>query len=456
MRNERLSPARHARLATTMFVAALVVTAASSLTAATSSREGTAVSRDGVRIHYLADGFGPTALVLIHGWSCDATYWDNQVAPLAATYRVIRVDLAGHGSSGQERVAYTPAAFGEDVRAVIEAEKLERVVLVGHSMGGDVALEAARLLAGRVLAIVAIDTLQNAEESLPKEQLDRFLASMDKDFKGFAESFVRAMFPPGADPALVTRIAADMASAPPQVGKSAFRELMSYDEKAGLRNALVPIVCINGTMWPTSAQTNRKYAASFRLVTETGTGHFPMQEKPAEFNRLLLGVLGDLLGSPASEGRRIVKEVEVRASRAEVWRVWTSTTGVMEFFAPLASVDPRPGGEYEMYFGPSEPVGQRGGEGCKVLSLLPEEMLSFEWSFPPSIPALRESGARTWVVVQLADAGPGVTRVKLTQLGWQDGPEWDKGFAYFDAAWGKVLTWLQQRFATGAPEWKKR
>jgi uncharacterized protein YndB with AHSA1/START domain len=126
----------------------------------------------------------------------------------------------------------------------------------------------------------------------------------------------------------------------------------------------------------------------------------------------------------------------------------------MEFFAPLARIELEPGGAYELYFNPEGAPGQRGGEGCKVLSFVPMEMLSFEWNFPPKIPALRDSGAKTWVVVQLFDAGPGKTRVRLTQLGWKDGADWDAGYAYFDRAWGMVLSWLQRRFTSGPIDWK--
>ncbi len=144
----------------------LVVTILALLPASGLAREGTVRSADGTPIHYLVDGSGEPALVLIHGWACDASYWDNQVPAFAATHRVVRVDLAGHGASGAQRARYTVQAFGEDVRAVVEQEKLGRVILVGHSMGGDVMLEAARLLPGKVLGLVAVDTLHDVTERL--------------------------------------------------------------------------------------------------------------------------------------------------------------------------------------------------------------------------------------------------------------------------------------------------
>lgn len=166
-----------------------------------------------------------------------------------------------------------------------------------------------------------------------------------------------------------------------------------------------------------------------------------------------------LLGRPAAaaqpqgETTSITKEVVVPATRAEVWRAWTTDEGVRTFLAPSSNVKLAIGGPYEIFFAPDAPPGQRGGEDLKVLSYLPMEMLSFDWSFPPSIPSLREAGARTWVVVTLADAGPGQVRVRLTQLGWQSGGDWDKSYNYFQHAWDIVLGRLEKRFASGPIDW---
>ena len=120
------------------------------------------------------------------------------------------------------------------------------------------------------------------------------------------------------------------------------------------------------------------------------------------------------------------------------------------FFSPDARVELRLGGPYEVLFNPQAPAGSRGCEGCRVLSNVPEEMHSFTWSAPPDFPELRWQ--KTFVVVQLSDAGAGQTRVRLTHAGWREGAEWDKLHAYFDKAWGFVLGNLQKRFESG-PLW---
>jgi pimeloyl-ACP methyl ester carboxylesterase len=95
-----------------------------------------ALSADGVPIHYDVQGTGALALVFVHGWCCDRHSWDRQVDAFAPSYTVVRLDLAGHGASGQARTQWTMAAFGQDVVAVVEQLRLVQVVLIGHSMGG--------------------------------------------------------------------------------------------------------------------------------------------------------------------------------------------------------------------------------------------------------------------------------------------------------------------------------
>jgi uncharacterized protein YndB with AHSA1/START domain len=149
--------------------------------------------------------------------------------------------------------------------------------------------------------------------------------------------------------------------------------------------------------------------------------------------------------------RILRKEVKVSASPAEVFRAWTTRDGVREFFSPDARIELRIGGPYEPLFLLSEPPGEQGAEGCKVLSFLPAEMLSFSWNAPPHLPNVRKE--RTWVVLQFDPAGAGATRVRAAQLGWGEGEEWDQCYVYFDRAWDVVLGRLQERFERGPVDW---
>jgi len=110
--------------------------------------EHTAVSADGIQISFQVQGSGTPALVFVHGRCCDKTYWDARVPYFSRKHKVVAIDLAG-----QDREAYTTDAFGEDVAAVVEKLALDKVVLIGHSMGGPAILEVARRYASSFEAV---------------------------------------------------------------------------------------------------------------------------------------------------------------------------------------------------------------------------------------------------------------------------------------------------------------
>ncbi len=255
--------------------------------AAAIAQEGTVPSADGVPIHYAVTGDGPVALVLVHGWSCDGGYWSNQVAAFAPKYRVVTIDLAGHGKSGRDRKDWTTAAFAGDVKAVVEKLDLKKAVLVGHSMGGPVCVAAAGAMPGRVIEVIGVDTMEDANQHVTPEQLKPYLDQLHANFRGFVTQFVHAMFPAGSDSAIVKRVADGMSSAPPEVAIPVFANVFSYDLKAGFAAVKAPIREINSDSQPTNFEGNRKFAKDFDAVILKGTGHFPQLVRPAEFNAAL-------------------------------------------------------------------------------------------------------------------------------------------------------------------------
>ncbi len=259
--------------------------------------EGDARSSDGVLIRYRAEGQGRPALVFIHGWSMDGAYWEAQVEHFAGTHRVVTIDLAGHGESGAGRGQWTMPAFAADVRAVVEELKLDDVVLIGHSMGGAVAVEAALGLPGQVRGIVGVDNFQSPTLPFVEEQVGAFLSHFQADFRSSTDAWVRSMFPPGVDSALVARTAADMASAPPEVGVAVLGATLRWfigDAEGKLARLPVPLQCINSDRVPTDGPAMDRLVDGYALRLMPGRGHFPQLEDPATFNRLLEEALADL------------------------------------------------------------------------------------------------------------------------------------------------------------------
>jgi pimeloyl-ACP methyl ester carboxylesterase len=257
---------------------------------------GVATSRDGIPLTFEVHGAGAPTLVFVHGWSCDRSYWRGQLRPLAARYQTVAVDLAGHGGSGVGRRAWTMAAFGEDVVAVVEQLGLGEVVLIGHSMGGDVIVEAALRLGERVLGLVWVDTYSTLGEPLTDDELEAFVAPFRENFAGATRALVRRLFTADADAGLVEWVAADMSAAPPKLAMDALERAVGNERGilAGLRELSAPVVAINPDARPTDAQALRRHGVKTVLVS--GVGHFLMLEDPDRFNRLLGDVIEDFSG----------------------------------------------------------------------------------------------------------------------------------------------------------------
>lgn len=257
-------------------------------------REGTVPSADGVPIHFTSVGAGDSAVVLVHCWSCSTRYWDHEVKALSPRWRVVAIDLGGHGASGKGRKSWTIASFGEDVRAVVSALGLKRVVLVGHSMGGPVTLEAAKLMPDKVVGLVPVDTLHDVEKGMAEPAKQQLFARMRQDFKGTTEELVRHLFVPTSDRAIVDRVVADMTAADPEVAIPAFESLFQYAEGPALEKIKVPIRAINTDVVATNLEANRRHAPQFDVVVMKGVGHWLMLEKPDEFDQKLIEIVGGM------------------------------------------------------------------------------------------------------------------------------------------------------------------
>jgi pimeloyl-ACP methyl ester carboxylesterase len=253
-----------------------------------------AYAPDGVKIAYTALGEGDTALAFIHGGLADRGFWAHQLAALSSRYRILAMDLAGHGESGCGRTAWNMQAFGGDVLAVLQAECPGRTVLVGNSLGGPVAVEAALLQPGFVSAIVAVDTFQtlhlNMDPSMVRERTEQF----HTDYAGAVARMVRALFHGDADPDLIRDVEGRMGRTPRETALGMFASFGGYDLEASVRQLSVPIRCINGDLYATDIEGNRAIYADFDAVVLPHTGHYPMLECPEEFNRQLERVLSAL------------------------------------------------------------------------------------------------------------------------------------------------------------------
>lgn len=254
------------------------------------------LSEDDNEIHFTVYGETGPMLILIHCWCCDQTYWDNQVELLARTYRVVTIDLAGHGLSGTNRTDWTLKSYAKDVVSVVRQLNPEKVILVGHSMGGFVSLYAALHLKDVLAGIILVDSLHDLWWPIPDSTYNEAIQPFFDNFQQHTYNYVNyVLFPATADSAIREKIAVDMSSAPPETGTGSIADMWKgdYTDLMGkIVDLNIPVWLMNIEMFPTDYRAMD--SLGFQVVPLPGVGHFPMLEKPEVFNDLFLKVLEDI------------------------------------------------------------------------------------------------------------------------------------------------------------------
>ena len=255
---------------------------------------GEARAEDGVPIRYDVRGAGEPALVLVHGWTNDRRIWGEHPRTLARTNRVVALDLAGHGVSGSDRATWTMEAFGGDVAAVVEQLGLERVVLVGFSMGGAVVLEAAEQMPERTVGVVLVDAFHDPGHVPPPEAVEQLISQFRASWGDTA--FLRAFaFTPDAPDSLIQYVKSTSPAEPREHWFPTLRALIDWsrtDFAPTLQGISAPVAAINTTREPTNVEAIRRYAPSFTLDTLDGVGHAGiLLQRVEDFDSRLLAIV---------------------------------------------------------------------------------------------------------------------------------------------------------------------
>lgn len=253
------------------------------------------------RIFYTQTGEGGPALVLVHGFGCEHSDWHLQVEHFAGAHRVVALDLRGHGRSQEHASGFDIVTYGTDVVALLEALSLEPAVLVGHSLGCRVVLEAARRAPGSVAGVVLVDgsrqangdadtAARAAREAFDAAGLERFLAGLFED-----------MFVASSDAGIRQRIVARACALPSAVAGTLYPELARWDAAhadAALESLAAPLLVLQSTYINERRERRsleagdttpwldliRERVPRARIEVLPGIGHFSMLEAPDSVN----------------------------------------------------------------------------------------------------------------------------------------------------------------------------
>ncbi len=254
-------------------------------------------STDGSEIYYEVTGDAETALVFVHGWMGNVRWWDAQRDAFSPTYRVVALDLAGHGQSSRSRTSWSADAYARDISAVVRAVSAPRVVLVGHSMSGAYAVAACPDVEG-LAGVILVDTLKDLDAMPSWEQASAMLAVYRADYrKAVAEVLPRFLFAPGTPPAVIARLTSEFLSVSGDTAATLLEPLYRFDVRAAARQVHVAVRGIGTDLHPFNLDTNRKYFSDYAHVTIEGFGHYPMLEAPDAFNAALQDATRSVLQS---------------------------------------------------------------------------------------------------------------------------------------------------------------
>lgn len=236
---------------------------------------------------------GPT-FAFIHGWGCDRTDYDAVTGLLSDRYRVIAIDLAEHGESRSAREVWTIEEFGRDVVAVLTAEAAHSVVVVGHSLGGAVAVETARLLPAVVSHVVALDGLHylSLYPAQEERQARAVLQPFYNDFDAATRGMVEGGSPEGTDPARTNAYFTKMAAVRQPAGLRAIEGLVDWDMDAALGDVREPVTLF-AVRSLIGQEAIERYGDRIDIVpVDLGSHHFHV-ESPEGTAELLIQVGSD-------------------------------------------------------------------------------------------------------------------------------------------------------------------
>lgn len=248
---------------------------------------------DGMRIHYKTLGWGDTAVVFVHGWTCDLTFWREQGLALEGKARILLIDLPGHGQSDKPEIEYTMDRFARSIDAVLRDARVETATLVGHSMGTPVIRQFYRMFPKKTRALVFVDGRVRPLEDKTGE-FKQFIARLSgPDYKDEQARLIDSMFTDKSPAEVRETVKTRMQSTPQHVAvsmmKAFFDPAIWKDDKIEVP---LQVILVKSRFWsPEDEPYIRQLAPQVDYHLMEGLGHFLMMEEPKAFNEMLTSFL---------------------------------------------------------------------------------------------------------------------------------------------------------------------
>lgn len=247
---------------------------------------------NGITIGYDDEGTGDDVLVLVHGHPFDRSMWRPQVEHFsAAGWRVIAADLRGYGETTVVPGVTPLSAFAGDVAALLDHLGIDRVVLGGLSMGGQIVLEFQRLHGERTRGLILADTFAQAETPQGRrnrnDMADRLLR---EGMSGYATEVLWKMVAPHNSGPVSEHVSRMMHNAPAEGAAAALRGRAERPDYTDLLGTItVPTLVVVGSDDEYTPVADAEYmherVPGSALVVVDGAAHMPNLERAEVFNK---------------------------------------------------------------------------------------------------------------------------------------------------------------------------
>lgn len=256
--------------------------------------EKNVTSKDSTQICYELAGNGETALLFVHGWLGNKRWWDSQRNFFSHKYLIVQLDLAGHGEAGKSREVWSSEQYANDIVAVAKSLPSKNLILIGHSMSGAYATEAAVQIPN-VKALILVDTLTDLDQMMSIEQANQIFDVYRRDFKEAVENILpQYLFTNETPPKIKAQLQKEFLTYDSDFAVKALEPLFKTDVREFASSLKIPVRAINSDMEKTNTENNRKYFHDYDYTLIKGSGHYPMLERPEEFNLILDKILQGL------------------------------------------------------------------------------------------------------------------------------------------------------------------
>lgn len=244
--------------------------------------------RDGVGLDYSERGTGDPPVLLVHGILCDRRYVAPQLDYLSRTHRTVAVDLRGHGLSDVPAQGYTINGFADDLAWVCAQLELDRTVIVGHSLGGIVALALAARHPEFVGGVVALDSVLLAGDERSRAMTGLLARLRSSDYRAAVREYFEGFFIASDDSERRQWILDQIVRVPPHVGISVWHDgTFDFDDAVAVSALRAPFLYIDAGTPNVDLDRLRQLAPNLMLGRTVGAGHFHQLEVPDQVNAMI-------------------------------------------------------------------------------------------------------------------------------------------------------------------------